>query len=88
MLGKNFFEISIFGEFRTKLPYLGIWLKISCFEIFRLKYDCMDLFECSLEKNLILHTITIKATYIYQNVSVGMTTVAPFTLYCFHTKTV
>ena len=50
MSGKNFFEISIFGEFRTKLPYLGIWPKISCFEIFRLKYDRMDLFECSLEK--------------------------------------
>ena len=50
MLGKNVFEISLFGEFRTKLPYLGIWPKISCFEIFRLKYDRMDLFECSLEK--------------------------------------
>ena len=44
------FEISIFGEFRTKLPYLGIWPKISFFEIFCLKYNRMDLFESSLEK--------------------------------------
>ena len=50
MLVKNLFEISIFGEFRTKLPYLGICPKISFFEIFCLKYDRMDLFACLLEK--------------------------------------
>ena len=44
-------------------------------------------FSAHWKRNLILRTMTIKAIYTYQNVSVGMRTVAPFTLYHFHTKT-